>query len=83
MNKDKYQVQLTLDFYFVVELHSESVEDASDEAVDMVADLINDMRITNPERFGHIDRHLSMKSAQIGFIYRNDDNEDLNENSGY
>lgn len=81
MDTDKYVVQLTLDFHFEVELHSESMEDAIDEAVDSVSELIDNTRIMNPERFGHIYRNLSMKSTQIGSVRRNDEDEDLNEDN--
>lgn len=77
MIKDKYEVQLTLDFSFLVELNSSSMETAIDEAEDMVADLIKNLRIDNYERFSHIDRNLSIKSSQIGSVYRNDEDEDL------
>ena len=74
---DTYTVEVNVNFKMDVELQSDSVENAVNKATEMAGDLIDNLRIENPEYFTHISKSLDIQAAEIGWVYKNGDDTDL------
>jgi hypothetical protein len=74
---DNYTVEVNVNFKMDVELQSDSAANAVEMATDMAGHLIDNLRIKRPQNFNHITTSLDIRTAEIGWVYKNGDDTDL------
>lgn len=70
IHKEIYIVEVNVNLKMDVEVDCDGVKNAMDKAWDVAGDLINDIRIQNPEKYTNVETDLDIRAGEIGYVLK-------------